>query len=385
MQARRFSIRIPDAEIEDLRRRLGSTRAAPVMRGTGWSEGIDSDYLSSLVDYWKDSFDWRAQEAKLNEVPHYLADVGGQAIHFIHEKGRGPRPFPLIVTHGWPGSFAEMGELVQLLTHPQRYGGVAEDAFDVVVPSLPGFAFSPAPESPGTGPFEVATLWAGLMQQLGYPRYGVQGGDWGASVSTWLAFLQPSCVAGIHLNFIPGSFRPPLGEGAAPLSEEEAAFLERAAQWAEQEGAYAMIQGTKPQTLATALNDSPAGLAAWIAEKFHAWSDTSAHGARAISMDALLTNISLYWFTECAASSFRMYVENRRRPVHFLPGQRVLPPLGVAHFPAEIPLPPRSWVERVFTVNRWTRMPGGGHFAAMERPAELAGEIRAFFRPLRAQ
>lgn len=384
MQIRPFSIAIDDAALSDLQQRLGATRWRDGVAGAGWQEGTDSDFLQRLVQHWQTRFDWRAQESRLNRLAQFIAEVDGQSIHFVHQRGVGPAPMPLLLTHGWPGSFVEMQAIIPLLSDPASHGGDARDAFDVVVPSLPGYGFSAAPRHAGTGPFEVAGLWAQLMTGLGYERFGAQGGDWGAGVSTWLAWRYPQRVSGLHLNFIPGSYRPPLGEGQAPVSAEEQGFLDRVADWSQREGAYAQIQGTKPQSLAVGLNDSPAGLAAWISEKFHGWTDCAGVVQSAVSLDELLTNISLYWFTGSIGSSFRLYLESRRRPLHFQPGERVLPPLGVARFPAELPMPPRSWVQRVYDVQRWSEMPAGGHFAALEQPQALAEEIRAFFRPLRA-
>ncbi|WPO98075.1 epoxide hydrolase [Pseudomonas sp. HR96] len=385
MQIRPFAIAIEDAALADLQQRLARTRRVDGVQGVGWEEGTDRDFLRRLLDYWQGSFDWRTQEAQLNTLPQFIAQAGDQTLHFVHQRGVGPAPLPLILTHGWPGSFVEMQAIIPLLADPGRHGGDPQDAFDVVVPSLPGYGFSSAPKRPGTGPFEVAGLWAELMTALGYERFGAQGGDWGAGVSTWLAWRYPERLSGLHLNFIPGSYRPPLGVGQAPVSVEEQAFLERVADWGQREGAYGQIQGTKPQSLAVGLNDSPAGLAAWISEKFHAWTDCAGSLESAVTLDELLTNISLYWFTGSIGSSFRLYLESRRRPLHFHPGERVLPPTGVARFPAELPMPPRSWVERVYNVQRWTDMQAGGHFAALEQPQALAEEIRAFFRPLRAR
>lgn len=254
----------------------------------------------------------------------------------------------------------------------------------MVVPSLPGYGFSPAPVRPGMSSREIAKLWRALMGRLGYDRFGAQGGDIGAGVSVWLARLFPENLTGIHLNDIPGSFRPPFGAGAPPIAPEEQHFLDAAAEFAVQEGAYAALQSTKPQTLAFALTDSPLGLAAWIAETMRAWSDCGGDVESAISLDSLLTNISLYWFSDNIAASLRLYKENRLDPLTFGPGERVIPPLGMAVFPRELPTPPRSWAERVFDVRRWRSMLAGGHFAALEQPRALAFEIRAFFRPLRA-
>lgn len=382
MLVKPFKIAIGDDQLHDLSRRLDNARW-PDALDVGWDYGTDPAFLRRLTDHWRTGFDWRAQEARLNRLPQFTAEVGGLDIHFIHQRGTGPKPFPLILTHGWPGSFIEMERILPLLTDPAAHGGDPADAFDLVVPSLPGYGFSERPGEPGVGPHHVAGLWAELMRGLGYQHFGAQGGDWGSSVSTWLAFRFPEQVAGVHLNFIPGSFLPPLGPGQPPLTDAETAFRATAAAWADAEGAYGHIHGTKPHTLAAALADSPVGLAAWIAEKFRAWSDCDGDVERAFALDDLLTNISIYWFTNTIGSSMRFYRESRLRPVHFQAGERILPPLGVAQFPKELPMPPRSWVERVFTVQRWTQMTRGGHFAAMEAPDALANEIRDFFRPLR--
>ncbi len=378
-----FTISIGDDQLDDLAQRLRQTRWPETIEGMEWQEGTDSAFLRRLVDYWRQDFDWRAQEARLNALPQFTTELDGHRIHFVHQRGVGPAPFPLVITHGWPGSFMEMERILPLLTDPGRHGGDPADAFDVVVPSLPGYGFSAAPTRPGTGPYQTAELWLRLMTGLGYQRFGAQGGDWGASVSTWMAHRFPEHVAGLHLNFIPGSYRPPLGEDAPPLSSEEADFLVTVAAWAEAEGGYRHIQGTKPQTLSYALTDSPVGLAAWITEKLRAWSDCGGDVERSFSLDAMLTNIAIYWFTGSIGSSMRLYREGRQRPLHFQPGERVLPPTGLALFPKELPMPPRALVERVYDVTRWTPMPRGGHFAAWEEPALLAQELRAFFRPLR--
>lgn len=372
-----FRIAIPDTDLADLQSRLARTRLAPSMQDQGSSEGIDPDFLNTLLTHWRERFDWRAVEARLNRLPQYRARLQGHDIHFVHQPGTGPAPLPLVLTHGWPGSFLEMEAIIPLLSNPGAHGANAADAFHVVAPSLPGFGFSSQPTHKGTGSYEVAGLWAELMAGLGYPRFGAQGGDIGAGVSAWLGQRFPDQVVGMHLNYIPGSYRPPQGDGHAPCNEEEQDFLRRAGDFLDKEGAYARLQGTKPHTLAVGLHDSPAGLAAWIGEKFQAWTD------QAVDLDTLLANISLYWFTGSIGSSFRMYVEGRARPMALQ--ERITPPLGVALFPRELPMPPRSWVERCFDVRRWQTMPAGGHFAALEQPALLAEEIRTFFRPLRRQ
>lgn len=378
-----FHIAVSDAALADLQQRLAQTRWPDTLPGSGWREGSDIAFMRRLVDHWQQHFDWRAQEARLNRLPQFTTTIDGIDIHFVHQRGTGPAPLPLILTHGWPGSFIEMEAIIPLLADPGSHGGDPADAFDVIVPSLPGFGFSGAPVQEGVGPRAVADLWANLMGRLGYERYGLQGGDFGASVSTWLAMRHPQQVAGLHLNFIPPSYRPPAGNGAVALAEDEQGYLQRLAAFGEAEGGYSHIQRTKPQTLAFGLNDSPAGLAAYIAEKFQAWSDNGGDLESAIPLDTLLTDIAIYWFTGTIGSSFRMYLESSRQPLLFASGERVLPPLGVAVYPHEIPMPPRAWVERCFDVQRWTQMPRGGHFAALETPALLAEDIRAFFRPLR--
>jgi pimeloyl-ACP methyl ester carboxylesterase len=378
-----FRIQVPEAVLQDLRERLGRTRWPDQVAGAGWRHGSDLASIQELAAYWRDRFDWGAQERALNAFHHRLARIDGLAIHFVHERGRGPRPFPLILTHGWPGCFAEMLKLVPLLTDPASHGGLAEDSFDVVIPSIPGFGFSERPPRPGLGNRSVALLWNALMRGLGYSRFGAQGGDWGAGISTHLARLHPESVAGIHLNYVPGSYRPDLGPGTAPLTAAEEEFLGDAQRWLEDEGGYASLQGTRPQTAAYGLNDSPAGLLAWIVEKLRAWSDCGGDLERRFGKDEILTHVTVYWATETIGSSMRFYRESRRTPLQLRPGERVPVPCGFAHFPLEAPHPPREWVERGYDVRRWTEMPRGGHFAAMEEPELLAEDVRAFFRPLR--
>lgn len=385
MDIRPYVIHVDESTLEDLARRLRHVRWPAALADDGWEEGSSLRFMHRLTAYWRNGFDWRAQEARLNRLPQFMATVDGLAIHFVHLRGVGPAPLPLILTHGWPGSFVEMERILPLLADPAAHGGDAEDAFDVVVPSLPGFGFSQAPDRPGFSSSRIAGLWLELMNGLGYARFGAQGGDVGAGVSTWLARRFPDAVVGVHLNYISGGYRPPLGDGQPPITAEEQAFLDEAAAWAAAEGAYAHLHATKPQTLAYALHDSPAGLAAWIVEKFRAWSDCGGDVELVFSLDALLTDISLYWISDAVGSSLRVYRENRLQPLQFRPGERVGPPLGVALFPRELPMPPRSWVERCHTVARWTKMPRGGHFAAMEQPELLAEDVRAFFRPLRSQ
>jgi len=379
-----FEARVEQSLLDDLGERLRRTRWPDRPPETRGEAGIVAGDLRDLVEYWRDGFDWRAAEAGLNRFSQFRAALGGGRIHFIHERGRGRRPFPLVITHGWPGSVLEMLELIPRLTDPGRFGGHSDDAFDVVVPSLPGYGFSDPPAAPGTHPGRIAELWLELMDLLGYDRFGAQGGDWGASVATRLALGAPGRIGGIHLNYLPGSYRPLLGPRTRPLSGAETAFLEACDRWDGAEGAYAHVQRTKPDTLAVGLADSPAGLAAWLVEKLWSWSDRSAEGRCTLSRDAVLANVTLYWLTGTIGSSLRLYREASGHPLRLAAGERIRVPTGMALFPAETPAnPPREWVERGYDVTRWTVMPRGGHFAAWEEPELLAAEIREFFRPLR--
>ncbi len=377
---RPFRIAVPMPAIIDLRNRLAGARWPDEVNDDAWSYGASLPFMRDLAAYWRKQFDWRAVEARLNALPQFTLKIDDTKIHFVHAKGKGPKPLPLVISHGWPGSFVEMERIIPLLTDPAAHGGDAADAFDVVVPSLPGFGFSDRPTAPGCGPKAIAAMWQQLMTALGYDRFGVQGGDWGSAISIWLARNHPERVIGAHLNFMISSLQPAEG---APLTEAERAYVASAVKWRDSEGGYFSIQSTKPQTLGYGLTDSPVALAAWIAEKFRTWSDCNGDIASAIALDDLLANIAVYWFTCNITSSLRIYKENKATPLHFAPGERVKPPVGFAHFPKEILHPPRSYVERVFDIQRWTDMPKGGHFAAMEQPALLAEEIRAFFRPLR--
>lgn len=380
---RPFRIEVPESVVADLRRRLQMVRWPAVLDDESWDDGTALGFLRRLVETWAHVFDWCKQEQRLNQLPQYVTEVDGADIHFVHQRGNGPAPMPLVLTHGWPGSFIEMERIIPLLADPGSHDADPYDAFHVVVPSLPGYGFSSAPRQPGTSSRIIAGSWRELMARLGYDRFAAQGGDIGAGVSMWLARDHPESMFGIHLNYIPGSFRPWTGPGSPPISAEEQAFLDRGVAFSAEEGAYASLQATKPQTLAFALSDSPVGLAAWVAEKFRSWSDCDGDLERIISLDTLLTDISLYWFSENLDASLRLYKENRRQPLSFDQGERLTVPLGLAVFPRELPMPPRSWVERAANIERWTDMPAGGHFAALEQPQLLAEEIRAFYRPLR--
>jgi pimeloyl-ACP methyl ester carboxylesterase len=382
MRIEPFRIAVPDSVLTDLRQRLARTRFPDEIPGSGWGYGTDLAYLRALVVYWREQYDWRAAEARLNAVPQFRAEVDGLGIHFMHVRGKGPRPFPLIITHGWPGSVAEFVKIIGPLTDPVAHGGDAADAFDVVCPSMPGYGFSDHPRAPGMDPEAIAALWVQLMRGLGYQRFGAQGGDWGAMVTTYLGARHAGSVAAIHLNMVV-AFPPDPANPVDGLTQEELMPLMEVQQFLKEETGYQRIQGTKPQTLAFGLNDSPAGLAAWIVEKFRAWSDCGGDIERRFSKDELLTNVMLYWLPETANSSCRLYCEAMRAgkfpPTNF----RVEVPTGCAIFPREILRPPRAWVEKLYNVQRWTPMPAGGHFAAMEEPALLVDDMRAFFRTVR--
>lgn len=383
MDIQPFTIQVPDAVLDDLQRRLAATRWSSEIPGSGWDYGTNLTYLQSLTEYWRRRFDWRAQEKLLNSFHHYKASVDGLGIHFIHEKGQGPRPMPLVVTHGWPGSFFEMHKIIPRLTDPARFGGDPADAFDVVVPSMPGYGFSEPPQQRGMHVLKISDLWVKLMTEgLGYQRFGAQGGDWGASVTNYLGLAYPQQLIGIHTTSLTRP-TPYLGPGSAPLTEAEKAFMAQRETWLQDEGGYSHIQGTKPQTLSYGLNDSPAGLAGWIVEKYRTWSDCHGDVESRFTKDELLTTISIYWVTQTINSSTRLYYETLRHPWNMQQGERVTVPTGMAVFPAEISRPPREWGERSFNIQRWTEMPSGGHFAALEEPEALVGEIRAFFRGLR--
>jgi microsomal epoxide hydrolase len=383
MQIEPFRIAVSDDVLGDLRARLARTRFPDQIAGSGWGYGTDLGYLRELVDYWRERYDWRAEERRLNALRHFRAQVSGLGIHFIHERGVGPRPLPLVVTHGWPGSVAEFTKIIPLLTDPAAHGGDPADAFDVVAPSMPGYGFSDRPSTPGMDPERIAALWRELMTGLGYARFGAQGGDWGGMVTTYLGARHADAMVGIHLNFVV-ALPPDPANPADGLTQEELIPLMQLQQFLKEETGYQRIQCTKPQTLGYALNDSPVGLAAWIVEKFRTWSDCGGEIERRFTKDELLTNVMLYWVTETATSSCRLYFEAEHADKFPPRDVRVDVPTGCAIFPGEILKPPRRWAERVYDVRRWTVMPSGGHFAAMEEPQALVDDLRAFFRPLRA-
>jgi pimeloyl-ACP methyl ester carboxylesterase len=377
-----FTLRVPEEAIADLRDRLARTRLPDQAPADPWAYGTDVGYLRQLVEYWRSTFDWRAEEARLNAFPQFKVPLGGIDLHFLHVPGKGPAPCPLLLLHGWPGSVFEFLELIPRLTDPALFGGDPADAFTVVAPSLPGYGLSFKSGQPRFGIEEITDCVAELMHgALGYTSFAVQGGDWGAITASRLGYAHPEKLIGIHLNLL--TIRRDQQDVADPTPEEQA-YLDERTTWLRDETGYQWIQGTKPQTLAFALTDSPAGLAAWIIEKFRTWSDCGGNVEAAFTRDRLLANISFYWFTGAIGSSFWPYYSVRHRPWPIPDGRTIDVPTGYAQFPAEILRPPRSLAERTYTdIRRWTAMPRGGHFAALEQPEALANEVREFFRPLR--
>ncbi|MGI5239575.1 epoxide hydrolase family protein [Dactylosporangium sp. CA-139066] len=388
LEVRPFQVYVPEADLEDLRSRLARTRwpeAAPV---PGWGHGIPVEVLQHLCRYWVDGYDWRAAEAKLNAVPQYLVSVNGVDLHVLHARSPHPKALPLVLTHGWPGSVLELVDLIGPLTDPTRYGGDHLDAFDVVIPSLPGYGFSAKPAEPGWGVERIADTWAELMSGLGYTRYGAAGTDWGTSISSCLAARHDPHLAGIHLV-------PPLAgpdpAGAEDLTDAEQAALADLHHRARFSSAYSEMHRTAPQTVGYALLDSPAGLCAWMAEKFLTWSDSAparvgAESAQ-LSQDQILDQVTLYWVTGTAASSARLYAESIDKVSAWITGADADPirvPVGASIFPAEVPRPSRRWATRRYPdIRYWAEHQRGGHFPALEEPALLVADLRAFFRQVR--
>ena len=380
-----FRIAVPDSAITDLQMRLQNTRLPEQLQGVSWEYGMDADYLRSLLTYWQEQFDWREQERRLNEFNQFTTEIDGLDIHFIHQRSENPQAMPLLLVHGWPGSIAEFQKIIGPLTEPQSHGGSAGDAFHVIAPSLPGFGFSAKPTQPGYNPERIAGILVGLMERLGYERFAIQGGDWGAIINRYIASSYQERAIGLHSNFVLASDPGPDKPEFAATEEERTRQAVREA-YMQNERAYQQIQGTKPQTLGYALQDSPAGLAAWIVEKFHGWSDLPQDHTGDLNalftMDELLTNVSIYWFTGSITSSMRIYYENRNvRAVN--PVTYIEVPTGAAIFPAEIVATPQGWARNSYNLVQWTVMPRGGHFAALEQPELLLEDVRSFFRQLR--
>ncbi|HEY0479510.1 MAG TPA: alpha/beta fold hydrolase [Kofleriaceae bacterium] len=388
MQAEPFHIAIPQADLDDLQRRLAHARWSPELDNDDWRYGTSGRYLRELVDYWQTGFDWRAQERAMNQLPQFRASIDGTPIHFVHRRGRGPAPMPLLLGHGWPWTFWDFQKLIEPLADPARFGGDPGDAFDVVVPSLPGYTFSTPLARSGINFWRTADLWVTLMDGLGYARFAAQGGDWGALVAAQLGHKYADRLYGVHLHFL-----TPLGQfggrsvDASDYAEHERDLLDGNRRFVRDGSGYAGIQSTRPQTLAHGLDDSPIGLCAWLIEKRRAWSDCDGDVERVFSKDDLLTTVGLYWLTRSFGSSARYYYEavhDPWRPSH--DRQPVVEaPTGVAVFPRDVVRMPRRWIERYYRLERYTEMSSGGHFAPMERPDALIDELRSFFRPLRAR
>ena len=376
-----FRIDVPDKTLEQIRTQVANYPWHEMPDDGGWAYGTPLGYMKELCAYWLNEFDWRKQEAAINRFSHFIAPVQGIDLHFIQEKGDGPSPLPLIISHGWPGSIVEFLDIIQPLAHPQRFGGSADDAFDVIVPSLPGFGFSGRSARP-IGPRKMAELFNKLMiDVLGYSNYLAQGGDWGGAISSWLGFEHaPACQA-IHINIL--TMRHPDG----PHGPEEEAWAVQFERDQLLENGYRTQQATKPQTLSYAMMDSPVGVAAWIIEKFNSWSDTDGDNIEsAHTKDSLLTNIMVYLVTKTFNTASWIYYGRREEGGRLLStdNRRVEVPTAAALFPAELlAWPPRSYVERLYNITHWSEMPRGGHFAALEEPELLIDDIRAFARTLR--
>jgi pimeloyl-ACP methyl ester carboxylesterase len=388
MTKEKFTVAIPDNVLDDLRERLARTRFAPDFANADWTFGTEANYLKELVAYWRDRFDWRAVEREMNGYAHYRTTIDGMPIHFIHEPGKGPKPIPIIMSHGWPWTFWDLHKVIRPLADPAAHGGDARDAFDVIVPSLPGYGFSTPLTTTGVNYWNTADLWVKLMREvLGYDKFAAQGGDWGALITAQLGHKYAQHLIGVHVHLLAslGFFGGQGGPKPEDFAPEEKGWLDHNRRFITQGSGYMAIQSTRPQTLAQALNDSPAGLCSWILEKRRAWSDCGGDVERRFTKDDLCTTMTLYWSTQSFNTSARYYYEAAHNP--WRPSHDRTPvveaPTGAAVFLKEVMLMPRRWAERYYNLKRWTVMPSGGHFAPMEEPQALIDDIRAFFRPLR--
>lgn len=385
MTARPFRYSVPDAAIADLRERLARTRWPDEVNDADWGWGTSLPYLRNLTTYWRDKFDWRAAEERLFAFPHFLIDIDGLDLHFMHVRSPHDGATPLIMTHGWPGSVFEFLDVIPMLTEPEKFGGTAADAFHVVAPSLPGYGFSAAATAPGMGQRAAASRHVRLMAALGYDRYVAQGGDWGAAVSHHTALLDPDHCAGLHLSMLFAMPPPGIADPMALVLPHEQRYLAVTQKYREHLAGYFHQQRSKPQTLGYGLTDSPAGWAAWVTEKFHDWTDCRGEIQNAVSWDALLANISLYWFTNTITSASRFYKEFRL--TELAGGETMFPvrvPTGIALYPNDLTGCPRAWAEKLFPLMHWYAAPRGGHFAAMEVPDLFAADLRNFKAALAA-
>ena len=384
-EVRPFVIDVPDSELSDLNRRLTRARFPDEIEGAEWTYGTNLSYLKELVDYWRNQFDWRDQERRLNMFSQFKTEIDGLDVHFLHHRASEPNALPIIMIHGWPGTFFEFSKMVEPLADPVNHRGVASDAFDVVVVSLPGYGFSEKPRRQGHSRVRTGAMFVELMARLGYDRYGIQAGDVGASVATQMALSDSDHVVGLHLNSCSGLPPDPSDPNAGLSPEEIARMQERRAYFNDDERGYQRIQGTRPQTLGYGLNDSPIGLAAWIIEKYRTWCDCDGNPERGFTKDELLTTVMIYWVTQTATSAARYYYEGMHlpEPPYVPQTRRVEVPTGCTVFPGELGYTPRSWAETRFNVSRFTFMDRGGHFAALEQPELLTDELRLFFRDMR--
>jgi epoxide hydrolase len=376
-----FSVSVPRSAIDDLKRRLAFTRLPERETVGDWSQGVPLEKARTLIAYWHDRYDWRRFETRINALPQYRTQIDGIGIHFIHVRSPHPNALPIILTHGWPGSFVEFMEIIGPLSDPTRFGARAEDAFHVVVPSLPGFAFSDKPTETGWDVNRIARAWAALMQRLGYDRWVAQGGDWGAGVTHALGHQRPQGLIAAHVNwqFV---FPEKLPDNPTPAERQA---IERASWFANDQSGYFREQATRPQTIGYPLADSAAGQALWIYEKFQAWTDNHGNPEDALTIDAMLDDISLHWFTDTAASSARIYWENTRAGLSGLSAGRIELPMAASVFPHEIFCPPKAWAEALWpNLFYWNELDKGGHFAAFEQPALFTDEMRKAFRSRRA-
>jgi microsomal epoxide hydrolase len=373
-----FTSAVAIDDLRDLRDRLERARIPNQLAGAGWEYGTERGYLVELVAHWRDRYNWATHEARINRLGQFTTVVDGQPLHVVHQRSGRAGAFPLVLVHGWPGSIVEFLDVADLLLDPAP--GLGSGPFDLVIPSLPGFGFSGPTLEPGWHPRRIAEALVALMARLGYERYGVQGGDWGSIVAANMADLAPGNVAGLHLNFL--RIPRPRGDDRVLDAEEGAREVEMA-RWQSEETGYSAIQGTKPQTVGYALDDSPVGLCAWIVEKFRSWSDCGGDVERSFTKDQLLTNVSLYWLTRTATSAARIYYEMRAAGAAAVPRAPITVPTGVANYPAEVARTPRRWVERRYNLTWWKDQPRGGHFAAMEVPQLFAEDVAGFFATVR--
>ncbi|WP_027066651.1 epoxide hydrolase family protein [Maribacter sp. Hel_I_7] len=372
----KFKVNIPQSELDDLNDRIKKVRWPDEIKNSDWKYGTSLSYIKELADYWLEEFDWRIIEKEINSFPNFIADVDGNQIHFLHIKSNKKNAIPIVITHGWPGSFLEMLKIIPYLTESE------ESPFDLVIPSIIGFGFSKKPTENGSDYGFNAELWHKLMLKLGYNKYGVQGGDIGAGISIKIAQKYPENIIGLHLNYISDSYKP-YSEENENINTHIVKFQKATQMWNEREGAYASLHSTKPLSLAYGLNDSPIGLCGWIIEKFNAWSDNNGDIENSFTKQELLANVTLYWLTQTIHSSIRMYHEISNSPLKFEKDDFVKIPVGFAKFPKEISTPPRDYIEKGFNVVHWTEMPKGGHFPALEQPKLLADDMIRFFEKLK--